>query len=115
MTRFVNEAALCLQEGILATPAEGDIGAVFGLGFPPCLGGWSCGLGRQLALSQSSCGCPLHPSPMCPSGPFRFVDLFGAQKVVDRLRKYEAAYGKQFTPCQLLIDHANSPNKKFYQ
>lgn len=84
VTRFVNEAALCLQEGILGTPAEGDIGAVFGLGFPPCLG-----------------------------GPFRFVDLYGAQKIVDRLRKYEAIYGKQFTPCQLLVDHANS-NKKFY-
>lgn len=48
-------------------------------------------------------------------GPFRYVDLHGAQKILDRLRKYEAAYGKQFTPCQLLVDHANSPHKKFYQ
>lgn len=42
------------------------------------------------------------------------MDLYGAQKIVDRLKRYEAAYGKQFTPCQLLIDQA-SANKKFYQ
>ncbi|KAI9920840.1 hypothetical protein PsorP6_002639 [Peronosclerospora sorghi] len=37
ISRFVNEADLCVQDDIIASPTEGDIGAVFGIGFPPLL------------------------------------------------------------------------------
>jgi len=85
-SKFINESVLCYQEGIVATPTEGDIGAIFGLGFPPSKG-----------------------------GPFKFVDLYGAANIVNKLKHFEQIYGASFRPCDLLLEHAKDSSKKFYK
>lgn len=82
---MVNEAALCLQENIIENPLDGDIGAVFGLGFPPFRG-----------------------------GPFRYVDSIGAKEAVRILEELEQKYGARFKPAQILVDYANA-GKQFYK
>lgn len=76
---MVNEAALCFGEGILRSARDGDIGAIFGLGFPPFRG-----------------------------GPFRYVDGVGALDIVRRLERYEKQHGKRFTPAPVLVEMAQS-------
>ncbi|RLN48600.1 hypothetical protein BBJ29_008196 [Phytophthora kernoviae] len=84
VSRFVNEAVLCVQDDIIASPTEGDIGAVFGIGFPPFIG-----------------------------GPFRYVDLVGSTKFTEMMQRYADQYGEQFAPAPLLKDMAKT-NKKFH-
>jgi 3-hydroxyacyl-CoA dehydrogenase/enoyl-CoA hydratase/3-hydroxybutyryl-CoA epimerase len=74
---FVNESIRCLEEGILPSAYDGDVGAVFGLGFPPFLG-----------------------------GPFRYVDHIGAAAVVEKLNALEAKFGGRFKPSSLLVKQA---------
>ena len=77
--QFVNEACRCFGEGILRSARDGDIGAVFGLGFPPFRG-----------------------------GPFRFVDQVGAKEVLGRLRELEKQLGPRFSPAPVLEEIARS-------
>ncbi len=76
---MLNEAAYCLGEGILRNTRDGDIGAIFGLGFPPFLG-----------------------------GPFRYMDTLGAANVVAKLEALKAIHGERFTPAPILLEKAKA-------
>ncbi|AUX27996.1 MULTISPECIES: fatty acid oxidation complex subunit alpha FadJ [Sorangium] len=82
--QLVNEALYCLGEGILRSPRDGDIGAIFGLGFPPFRG-----------------------------GPFRYVDALGPAEVLRRIEVYERRFGKRWTPAPALVEAART-GKRFY-
>lgn len=66
---FLNEAAHCLDEGILRSAADGDLGALFGLGFPPFLG-----------------------------GPFYYADTLGRNHVKRKLKELVVRHGPRFEP-----------------
>lgn len=79
---FINEAARCLEEGILRSARDGDIGAVFGVGYPPFRG-----------------------------GPFWTVDTVGAGTVVDQLETLMAEHGERFEPAGILVEAARNGTK----
>jgi 3-hydroxyacyl-CoA dehydrogenase/enoyl-CoA hydratase/3-hydroxybutyryl-CoA epimerase len=82
--QFVNEAMHCWGEELLRCPRDGDIGAIFGLGFPPFLG-----------------------------GPFRYVDQQGAGAVLAQIETYQERFGVRWTPAPALVQMAKS-GKLFY-
>ena len=74
---FANEAARCLEEGILRSARDGDIGAVFGIGYPPFRG-----------------------------GPFWTIDTMGAGTVVEKLEALRAEHGERFAPADIIVEAA---------
>lgn len=81
---MVNEAALCLDEGVLRSTVDGDVGAVFGIGFPPFRG-----------------------------GPFRYVDAQGASRIVDDLELLNERFPGRFAPAEVLERNARR-QERFY-
>ncbi|VEC01698.1 Fatty acid oxidation complex subunit alpha [Cedecea lapagei] len=60
MIPMVNEVVRCLEEGVIASPAEADMALVYGLGFPPFHG-----------------------------GAFRWLDTLGSAKYFDMAQQYQ--------------------------
>jgi 3-hydroxyacyl-CoA dehydrogenase/enoyl-CoA hydratase/3-hydroxybutyryl-CoA epimerase len=81
---MVNEAMRCYEEGILRSPRDGDIGAVFGLGWPPFRG-----------------------------GPFRYVDSVGAEEILGRLDTLDGRFPERFKPAAILVEMARAKSR-FY-
>lgn len=74
---MLNEAVRCLDEGVIRCARDGDIGAIFGIGFPPFLG-----------------------------GPFRYIDQIGIKKLVEMMNQHAEKHGDKFAPCDGLLTRA---------
>ena len=70
---MLNEAARALDDGVVRNARDGDIGAVFGIGFPAFRG-----------------------------GPLRYLDSYGVGQTVTTLEELAGKYGERFTPAPLL-------------
>jgi 3-hydroxyacyl-CoA dehydrogenase / enoyl-CoA hydratase / 3-hydroxybutyryl-CoA epimerase len=82
---MVNEAARCLEEGVVATPEDADYGMILGTGFPTFRG-----------------------------GPLRFAESYGIKKLVTEMDGIHSRAGQKFAPCELLRQHAQN-GSEFYE
>jgi 3-hydroxyacyl-CoA dehydrogenase/enoyl-CoA hydratase/3-hydroxybutyryl-CoA epimerase len=76
---LLNEAAYALDEGLIESPAEGDIGAIYGFGYPPFRG-----------------------------GPFWAMDQVGLPAIVEQLQQLAKKHGPRFTPAPGLVKMADA-------
>ena len=76
---MLNEAALAMAEGVVRSPRDGDLGAIFGIGYPPFRG-----------------------------GPLRYLDAIGAAQAVETLEDLAATVGPRFEPAPILREQARA-------
>ena len=81
---MLNEAARCLAEDVIRSPRDGDVGAVYGFGFPPFRG-----------------------------GPFRYMDTIGLSELVKRLEDLNDRFPGRYDPADILVSMARR-GEKFY-
>jgi len=81
---MLNEAARCLEDEIIRSPRDGDVGAVFGIGFPPFRG-----------------------------GPFRYMDNLGLDALLQQLDDLNVRFPGRFEAAPILLQMARS-NARFY-
>jgi 3-hydroxyacyl-CoA dehydrogenase / enoyl-CoA hydratase / 3-hydroxybutyryl-CoA epimerase len=63
------EAARCWEEGVVGDPADADLGAVLGFGYPSWTG-----------------------------GPLSYIDMVGPKAIVERCERLASEYGERFMP-----------------
>ena len=78
------DAYRCLEENVLTSPDDGDIGSIFGWGFPP----WSGGV-------------------------FSYIDTVGIKVFVERCDNFHKRFGERFKVPDSLRERANK-NESFY-
>lgn len=81
---MVNEAARCLEEGVVEAPEDVDFGMIFGTGWAPFRG-----------------------------GPLRYADTLGTTVIVQRLERLAAEVAPYFAPCARLSEMGRS-GRPFY-
>lgn len=82
--RFVSEAVWALDDHVIRSAEDGDLASVFGIGWPPFLG-----------------------------GPFRYIDTMGVKAAVKKFTALANAHGQHFAPPKLLVTMA-AEGRTFY-
>ncbi len=81
---MLNEAARAYEESVVRSARDGDLGAIFGIGYPPFRG-----------------------------GPLRYLDSVGAAQAVDALKQLADSFGERLAPAPILERMAET-GARFY-